>query len=432
MASLETTRDHWAFDKPLYTQRQGEENIPAWFLKQVRWNIAKGGYITESDLLPGRVVKVEYSFDHLCWAETCWVPSTEEWEIFRPAFQDLECDIHINELMAEEVWQISEGEDMHTSHTCTPAPLETSQVTNNASEPNAIIIHKAPWLREQELAELAESLHISAHPTMSTINAMQMQMVLAGIIDPVSGQMMTKDEVAQYRAELQTKRTLWEDYHQEGPFQAMDFQWGHWEVVAEEGHQEGVYQEEDPDIKMEEPDNLQTSWWEIHQKCSQEYNQKLSLSLLLGGSMLALTLPTPSSSMHIRGVCYSSCTFKGLLYLNGHKQWATGCNARSHNKGLTPTTYGCGTAHFSHSADNMQTYYNKRKHKQLLWGDSRWIPRIQIGILPNLKNLFAMQGITSTILSPLAISPMAFHKSYMRKFIDLTTLQCSKNGGLQY
>ena len=101
MASLETTRDHWAFDKPLYAQRRGEENIPAQFLKSARWNIAEGGYVMESDLLPGRVVKVEFSFDHLCWAETCWVTSADEREIFRPTLRDLGCDIHINKLMAE-------------------------------------------------------------------------------------------------------------------------------------------------------------------------------------------------------------------------------------------------------------------------------------------------------------------------------------------
>ena len=40
---------------------------------------------------------------------------------------------------------------------------------------------------------------------------------------------------------------------------------------------------------MQEED--QTSWWEIHLKCSQEYGQKLSTSLLNGSFTSALTSP---------------------------------------------------------------------------------------------------------------------------------------------
>ena len=101
MASQETTRDWWAFDEPLFAQRRGYQDVPERFLKNARWSEAEGGYITNDEA--GRVIKVEFSFDHLCWAETRWSHNDDQWEIFRPALSDLGCDIYINELTAEEV-----------------------------------------------------------------------------------------------------------------------------------------------------------------------------------------------------------------------------------------------------------------------------------------------------------------------------------------
>ena len=124
------------------------------------------GYITTDKAR--RVIKVEFSFDHLCWAETRWSHNDNQWEIFRPALSDLGCDIYINELTAEEVRGLDndneEGGDTRTTHTQTPAPSTASKGSEIAEEPERIIIHEAPRSGEQELVELAESLHISAHP----------------------------------------------------------------------------------------------------------------------------------------------------------------------------------------------------------------------------------------------------------------------------
>ena len=199
MASQETTRDRWAFDEPLFAQRRGYQDVPECFLKNARWSEAEGGYITNDEA--GRVIKVEFSFDHLCWAEMCWSHNDDQWEIFRPALSDLGCDIYINKLTAEEVRGLDkeEGEDTRTTHTRTPAPSMASDGSKIAEEPERIIIHKAPRSEERELVELAESLHISAHPG-PTIMAMQTQTVPTGIIDPVTGRMMTDDKVALHRA----------------------------------------------------------------------------------------------------------------------------------------------------------------------------------------------------------------------------------------
>ena len=70
MVSQETTRDRWAFDGPLFAQRRGYQDVPKHFLKNARWSEVEGGYITNDKA--GRIIKVEFSFDHLCWAETCW------------------------------------------------------------------------------------------------------------------------------------------------------------------------------------------------------------------------------------------------------------------------------------------------------------------------------------------------------------------------
>ena len=89
-------------------------------------------------------------------------------------------------------------------------------------------------------------------------------------------------------------------------------------------HQEGDHQEEDNQEEatttttMEDED--QTSWWETLQKYSEEYERKLSLSLLFGGSTQALTAKTLPLPTHTKGVSYSSRTFKGTTWPNGSSQ----------------------------------------------------------------------------------------------------------------
>ena len=82
----------------------------------------------------------------------------------------------------------------------------------------------------------------------------------------------------------------------------------------EEGHQEEEYPKEEETITEDED---RTNWWETLQKYSKEYERKLSLSLLFGGSTQALTAKTPPLPMHINEVSYSSRTFKETKWQNG-------------------------------------------------------------------------------------------------------------------
>ena len=88
--------------------------------------------------------------------------------------------------------------------------------------------------------------------------------------------------------------------------------------MEEEDHQEEDSQEEATTTTTTEPDL--TSWWETLQKYSEEYERKLSLSLLFGGSTQALTAKTPPSPMRTRKASYSSRTFKGTMWLSGSNQ----------------------------------------------------------------------------------------------------------------
>ena len=85
-------------------------------------------------------------------------------------------------------------------------------------------------------------------------------------------------------------------------------------MEVEEDHQAEEYPTEEATITEDED---QTNWWETLQKYSKEYERKLSLSLLFGGSTQALTARTPPSPMRTREVSYSSRTFKGTMWPNG-------------------------------------------------------------------------------------------------------------------
>ena len=120
-----------------------------------------------------------------------------------------------------------------------------------------------------------------------------------------------------------------EDPLQEAPFEGKEETQEEEEedfLMEEEDHQEEEYLMEEEDHREEEylmeegtttEDEDQTSWWETLQKYSKEHEQKLSLSLLFGGSTQALTAKTPPSPTHIKEVTYSSCIFKGTMWPSG-------------------------------------------------------------------------------------------------------------------
>ena len=87
--------------------------------------------------------------------------------------------------------------------------------------------------------------------------------------------------------------------------------------MGEEDHQEEEYLMEEATTTEDED---RTSWWETLRKYSKEYERKLSLSLLFGGSTQALTAKTLPSPMRTKEASYSSRTFKGTMWPNGSSQ----------------------------------------------------------------------------------------------------------------
>ena len=112
--------------------------------------------------------------------------------------------------------------------------------------------------------------------------------------------------------------TLQKDPHQEVPFEDT----------------EGTQEEAEEDFRMEEEDHQeednqgeatttitieedQKNWWETLQRYSEEYERKLSLSLLFGGYTQALTAKIPPLPTPTNEVSYSSRTFKGTMWQSG-------------------------------------------------------------------------------------------------------------------
>ena len=125
---------------------------------------------------------------------------------------------------------------------------------------------------------------------MATVQAATTAQQIFGLIDPLLDKWWIQ-MMQQYTGLLaQTNQTFHQkEDHQDFHFQKGDFWWEHQVVVM--GSQEvKVHLEQDyPMQNLEEEETLnkdQTSWWEIYLKCSREYEQKLSTSLLNGSFML--------------------------------------------------------------------------------------------------------------------------------------------------
>ena len=133
-----------------------------------------------------------------------WDPEGPQWEIFRPATAELGCDIYLTELTAEELHHITKESEARTSHTCTPAPSETSEDTAASElEQIQVLLPEPPSTEEQRLAVLAELLHISPQFPMSktvTVQAATATQQPFGVLDPVTGRMMDPDNAAIHRA----------------------------------------------------------------------------------------------------------------------------------------------------------------------------------------------------------------------------------------
>jgi hypothetical protein len=207
VADQETTRHAWVFE-PYYFNLRGPQTVPARFLKTAVWRDHQGviGYFSESNLLAGRPVAVEFNHDHLCWVEVRYSRRHNRWEAFRQAQDDLQLAIPINELTQEEVNQVlgtSDGSDTE-EEAPTSGPLQTTPSTAPPMDHNDLIDEPeeiriiTESVTEQELIEQAESLHITDTRIAATrTEEIQIQ---AGVINPATGHMTDPDEAAIFRA----------------------------------------------------------------------------------------------------------------------------------------------------------------------------------------------------------------------------------------
>ena len=207
----ETTRDCWAFEGPYYIENRGERTVPEQFLKNVVWWVTEGGYCIPDPFNTNHYIKVEFSNDSLCWPEVHlldkagdWDPEGLQWEIFCPAAAELGCNIYLTELTAEELRHITKESEAQTSHTCTPAPSETSEDTAASElEQIQVLLPEPPSTGEQRLAVLAESLHIS--PQIPISNTVTVQAAAAtqqpfGVLNPITGCMTDPDDTTIHKA----------------------------------------------------------------------------------------------------------------------------------------------------------------------------------------------------------------------------------------
>jgi hypothetical protein len=176
-------------------------------MRTATWTTIDGveGYYTRSLLEPeveaGRFYPVEFNFEHCCWVEVR-PQETEEfgwfWQAYRTAATDLGLDITEAEVELHQALLTphnNEEEDSTCTRSNTPSSL--------ASHPEDIIPIRVspiePSPGDQQIAQLAESLHISDHYQMSQTMPVLSQV---GVINPETGHMTTEDNVALYRANL--------------------------------------------------------------------------------------------------------------------------------------------------------------------------------------------------------------------------------------
>src|ERR1700677_4605386 len=213
MASQQTTRQAWstATDQfaltPYDTIRQSTQ-VPEVYRKRSQWRDDSGrenGYYSYTDNEPNHFIPVEFDSERFCWIEIHWITEPEtsvgadHWQAFQIAREELGLDI-----------TIKERDQYITDAPSTPgsfrAPLNTSTPISRAPSPatsttssRPSVINLFPDLvspQTQEIIRLAEILHITNDPMSQTLTT-QAQV---GTINPLTGHMITEDDVAVNRA----------------------------------------------------------------------------------------------------------------------------------------------------------------------------------------------------------------------------------------
>jgi hypothetical protein len=201
----QTTREIWDQEGPFPTynlNNRGPRNVPYEFTKAAVWTTIDEveGYYSRSLIEPeveaGRYYPVEFNFERCCWVEVRSRDSTDYrryWQAHRTAATDLGLDIMEAEVELHHALLIPH----ENTAPCTPS-TRTASPASLATNPEVIAVQESPrtpTTGDQQIADLAESLHIADHTQMS-----QTMPVLAqvGVINPETRHMTTEDDVALY------------------------------------------------------------------------------------------------------------------------------------------------------------------------------------------------------------------------------------------
>jgi hypothetical protein len=207
--ALQTTQEIWEEGGPFPTyniDNRGPRNIPYEFTKAATWTTIDGveGYYARSLIEPevevGRYYPVEFNFERRCWVEVHLRESTDfgsYWQAYRTAATNLGLDITQAEVELHHAL-LTPHENQTTSTPSTRSNSPASLATN----PKVITVRESPCtptMGDQQIVNLAESLHIADHTQMSQTMPVLSQV---GVINPETGHMATEDDVALYRANL--------------------------------------------------------------------------------------------------------------------------------------------------------------------------------------------------------------------------------------
>jgi hypothetical protein len=205
----QTTREIWDQEGPFPTynlDNRGPRSVPYEFTKAAVWTVIDEveGYYSRSLIEPeveaGRYYPVEFNFEQRCWVEVCFREDTDYrryWQAYRTAATDLGLDITEAEVeLHHELLTPHDNPPPSTPSTRTASPASL------ATNPEVIAVQESPHTPttgDQQIANLAESLHIADHTQMSQTMPVLSQV---GVINPETGHMTTEDDVALYQANL--------------------------------------------------------------------------------------------------------------------------------------------------------------------------------------------------------------------------------------
>jgi hypothetical protein len=158
MVSQEFTRSCWNPKRPpevWFDQRQPNE-VPPQFRKATTYGYSQVTNTTSYHTISTvdrREVPIEFCTPLFLWVEVCWFEKGTSWEGYRPAADNLECNIPLNELTQEERHQLDNPGPVSASQTPSPSPSTHRNITED-------IRASTPSQHGVQLAVIAESLQL--------------------------------------------------------------------------------------------------------------------------------------------------------------------------------------------------------------------------------------------------------------------------------